>query len=87
MTPWTRDQPDARPLPARRTTRTQNKLRQTFMTREGFEPTISMLERAKTLHVLYRAATVMSNDFEVKWKYKTSFTIEINVHNSKKLYH
>jgi hypothetical protein len=46
-TPWTADQPVARPLPAQT---------QTTM---GFEPTISVFERAKTVHALDRAATVI----------------------------
>jgi hypothetical protein len=39
-TPWTGDQPAARPLPTHRTTQTQNKRTQTSMPRVGFEPTI-----------------------------------------------
>jgi hypothetical protein len=39
-TPWTGDQPVARPLPTRRTTQTQNKRTQTSMPWVGFEPTI-----------------------------------------------
>jgi hypothetical protein len=38
-TPWTVDQPVARPLPTHRTTQTQNKHTQTSMPRVGFEPT------------------------------------------------
>jgi hypothetical protein len=54
-TPWTGDQPVARPLPAHRTTQTQNKRTQTPMPRVGFEPTIPVFERAKTVHALDRA--------------------------------
>jgi hypothetical protein len=50
-TPWTRDQPVARPLPAHRTTQTQNKRTQTSMSRVGFEPTIPVFESTKTVHV------------------------------------
>jgi hypothetical protein len=57
--PWTGDQPVARPLPAHRTTQTPNKRTQTSMPRVGFEPTISVFERAKTVHVLDRVATVI----------------------------
>jgi hypothetical protein len=57
-TPWTGDQPPARPLPTHRTTQTQNKRTQTSMSRVGLEPTIPVLERAKTVHALDRAATV-----------------------------
>jgi hypothetical protein len=35
-TPWTEDQPVARPLPTHRTAKTQNKCTQTFMPRVGF---------------------------------------------------
>jgi hypothetical protein len=54
-TPWTGDQPVARPLPTHRTTQTQNKRRQTSMPCVGFEPTIPVFEREKT----DRAATVI----------------------------
>jgi hypothetical protein len=57
-TPCTGDQPVARPLPTYRTTQTQNKSTQTAMPGVGFEPTIPVFERAKTVHVLDRAATV-----------------------------
>jgi hypothetical protein len=60
MTPWTRDQPVVRPLPTHRTTQTQNKRTQTSMPRVGFEPTAPVFERAKTVHALDRAATVIS---------------------------
>jgi hypothetical protein len=59
-TPWTGDQPVARPLPAHRTTQTQHKRTQTSMPRVWFEPTIPVFERAKTVHALgRRAATVI----------------------------
>jgi hypothetical protein len=51
-TPWTRDQPVARPLP----TQTQNKRRYTSMPSVAFEPTISAFARVKTVHVLDHAA-------------------------------
>jgi hypothetical protein len=53
------DQPIARPLPTQRTTQTQNKRTQTFIPRVGFEPTIPVFERAKTVHALNLAATVI----------------------------
>jgi hypothetical protein len=53
------DQPVPRLLPTRRTTQTQNKLTQTSMPRVGFEPAIPVFERAKTVHALDRAATVI----------------------------
>jgi hypothetical protein len=56
-TPWTGDQPIARPLPTHRTTQTQNKRTQTSMLRVGFEHTTPVLEWVKTIHGLDRAAT------------------------------
>jgi hypothetical protein len=41
-----------------RTTQAYNKRTQTYMPRVGFESTIPVFERAKTVHVLDRAATV-----------------------------
>jgi hypothetical protein len=61
-TPWTGDQPVARPLPTHRTTQTQNKRTQTSMPRVRFEPTIPVFERAKTVHPLDRAATVIGSN-------------------------
>jgi hypothetical protein len=58
-TPWMGDQPVARPLPAHRTTQTQNESTQTSMPGVGFEPMIPVFARAKTFHVLDRAATVI----------------------------
>jgi hypothetical protein len=51
-TPWTRDQSVARPLPTIRTT-------QTSTTGVGFEPTTPVVEGAKIIHVLDRAATAI----------------------------
>jgi hypothetical protein len=61
-TPWTRDQPVARPLPTHRTTQTQNKRTQTPMPQVGFEPTIPVFERAKTVHASDRAASVIGTE-------------------------
>jgi hypothetical protein len=58
-----RDQPVARPLPAPRTAQTQNKRTQTTMPQVGFEPTIPVFERAKTVYALDRAATVIGYEF------------------------
>jgi hypothetical protein len=58
-TPSTGDQPVARPLRTHRTIETQNKRAQTSMPRVGFEPTISAFKRAKTVHSLDRATTVI----------------------------
>jgi hypothetical protein len=59
-TPWTGDQPVARALPTHRTTQTRNKRTQTSIPRVGFEPTIPVFERAKTVRALERSATVIS---------------------------
>jgi hypothetical protein len=59
-TPWTSDQPVARPLPAHRTTQSQKKSHtQTSMPRVGFEPMIPVFERVKTVHALDGAATAI----------------------------
>jgi hypothetical protein len=58
-TPWKGNQLVARPLPTHRTTKTQNKRTQTSMPQVRFEPTIPAFERAKTVHALNRAATVI----------------------------
>jgi hypothetical protein len=57
-TPWMGDQPVER-LPTHRRAQTQNKRTQTSMSQVGFEPTIPVCERAKTVHALERAATVI----------------------------
>jgi hypothetical protein len=56
-----------RPLPIHGTTQTQNKRAQTCMSRIGFEPTIPAFERAKAVHAVDRAATVISkmNTFSI----------------------
>jgi hypothetical protein len=59
-TPWTGDQPVARPLPTHRMTQTQNKRTHTPLPWVGFELTIPAFERAKAVHDLDRAATVVS---------------------------
>jgi hypothetical protein len=60
------DQPIARPLPTHRTTRTQNKRKQASMPAMGFEPTISVLEQAKTVHASGRTATVATTELHPK---------------------
>jgi hypothetical protein len=65
------DQLVARPLPVHRTAQTQNKRTQTSMSLVGFEPTIPLFERAKTVHALGRAATVIDRGkFTVLTKYE-----------------
>jgi hypothetical protein len=56
-TPWTGDQTVVRPLPTHRTTQTQNK-RTPWV---GFEPTIPVFERAKTVLASDRMATVIGS--------------------------
>jgi hypothetical protein len=48
-TPWTGDEPLARPLPTHGTTQTQNKRTQTSTFWVGFESTIPTFEQAKTV--------------------------------------
>jgi hypothetical protein len=62
-TPWTEYQPVARPLHTHRTAQTQNKSMQTSMLQVGFESTIPIFERAKTVHALRRATTVIGPNF------------------------
>jgi hypothetical protein len=61
--PLTGDQPVARPLPTHMKTQTQNKPTQTSMALVGFEPTITVFERAKTVHALDRATTVIGGEY------------------------
>jgi hypothetical protein len=56
---WTGVQPVARPLPSQRAAWAQNKRTQTFMLQVGFEPTIPVFGRAKTVHYLDGAVTVI----------------------------
>jgi hypothetical protein len=62
---WTGEQPVARPLPTHRTTQTQNKRTQTSTPRVGFEATTPVFERAKTVHALDRAATVIGHSAQI----------------------
>jgi hypothetical protein len=64
-TPWTRDQPFARPLHTHRTIQTQNKCTETSMPLKGLKPTTPIFERAKTVHVLERAATVFGSPVDI----------------------
>jgi hypothetical protein len=49
----------ARPLSTHRTTQTQTKRKQISMPQVGFEPMIPVFKRAKTVHALDRAATMI----------------------------
>jgi hypothetical protein len=56
-TPWTADQPLARPLPIHRTTQTQNNAHRHPYLEWDSKPTISALKRVKTVHALGCVAT------------------------------
>jgi hypothetical protein len=56
-TPWMGVHSVSRPLATHRTTQIQNKLTRISMPRVGFEPTIPVFERGKTVHALERAST------------------------------
>jgi hypothetical protein len=58
-TPWTGNQPVARPLPAHKTTQTRNKRTEASMPQVGFESMIPVLEREKTFDALDHSATVI----------------------------
>jgi hypothetical protein len=75
-TPWTGDQPIARPLPTHITTQTQNKCTQTFMPRAGFEPTIAVFDRVKTVHALVCVATVIGIHLYTKPKTSNSRSLK-----------
>jgi hypothetical protein len=70
-TPWTSDEAVPRPLPTHRATRTQNKRTHTSMASVGFEPMIPALERAKTVHTLDCAATVIGK----WWLYQSNIYV------------
>jgi hypothetical protein len=60
-TPWNRDQPIARPLPAHRTSQTQNKRIQTSIPQVGFEPANPVFEPSKTVRALDYVTTVIGS--------------------------
>jgi hypothetical protein len=78
-TPWTWDQPVARPLPIHRTIQTQNKRTQTFMPRMGFEPTTPVFERAKTVLDLDCAAAVIGLLWEAYVTYKYALWAKLRI--------
>jgi hypothetical protein len=59
------DKPVARPLPTHKITQTQNKRTQTSMSRVEFVPTNPFFERAKTVHALDRAATMIGTEVKI----------------------
>jgi hypothetical protein len=71
-TPWTGDQLVARPIPIDRTIQTQNKRTQISVHRVGFEHTIPVFKRAKTIHALDRAATVNGRNNDTDYNDRTS---------------
>jgi hypothetical protein len=58
------------------TTKTQNKRKKTPMPQAGFEPTIPVFERAKTVHASDCAATVISQHAVAKRKIFAPFRNE-----------
>jgi hypothetical protein len=82
-TPWMGDQPVARSLPTHRTTQTQNKCTQTFMQQVGLEPTIPAFERAKTVHALERAFTVIAKFMQISSIMLTNNTVFTTQNNEK----
>jgi hypothetical protein len=64
----TGDQPGVRPLLTHRIAQIQNKRTQTSMPQVGFELTILVLERKKTLHAVDRTATAIGIDLFRKTK-------------------
>jgi hypothetical protein len=78
-TPWTGDQPVARPLPSHRRTQAQNKRTQTSMPSVGFEPTIPAFKRAKTVHAPDLPATVVGMLISETGSKKGIFFINTNI--------
>jgi hypothetical protein len=64
-TPRTGDEPVPRQLPTHTGQYKQNKRTQTSAPRVGFEPTIPVFERAKTVHSLDRATIVIGHYISV----------------------
>jgi hypothetical protein len=58
-------------LPAHRTAQTQNKRTQISVSLIGFEPTVPVFERTKTVHALDRAATLIG----LEWSYEHNFCV------------
>jgi hypothetical protein len=61
--PWTGDQHIARSLLIHKTTQIQNKCTHISMPRVWFEPTVTVLERAQTVHALDLVAIVIGSIF------------------------
>jgi hypothetical protein len=60
-TPWTGDQPVARPLPVYKTTQNPNKYTQTSIPRVGFEPTTLLALLIVQLNNLYIEYSIVTN--------------------------
>jgi hypothetical protein len=71
-TPWTEEQPLARPLRIHRAAQTQNKRTQTFMPRVGFEPSILASELAKTVDALDLAVAVIGQQCQLHQEFHAS---------------
>jgi hypothetical protein len=81
-TPWTGDQLVARPLPTYRITQTQNKRTETSGALVGFEPTIPVFERAKTVHALDHAATVIGFEMYYQPLEGTGCVYQLTLHEN-----
>jgi hypothetical protein len=62
-TPWTGDQPVARPKPTHTGQHKHRINAHTSMPQMGFEPTIPAFERPKTVHALDRAVTMIDESY------------------------
>jgi hypothetical protein len=67
-TPWTGDQPVARPLPTHRTAETHNKRTHPSMPIVGFEPMTTVFQRPKAVHASDLAATVVGTSYNINEK-------------------
>jgi hypothetical protein len=77
-TPWTGDQPVARPLPAHRGQHKCNKRTHTSIPQAVFEPTIQVFERGKAVDALDRAASVIGFiGLHVEMKRRTNIDSQI----------
>jgi hypothetical protein len=80
ITPSTGDQLVAGPLPTHRTTQMWTKRTQISMPRVEFEPMTPVFERAKAVHALDRAATVISRSsllmchYDASLRYSSAYT-------------
>jgi hypothetical protein len=76
-TPWAGDQSDARLVPHRRI-QEQNERSHRHPNLVGFEPTVSMFERTKTVHALDSPATLISPTVQV---YQIEFLVQFLINS------